>query len=145
MGYSIAALVARMDVLTADGTGLPVVELGDGWGLVPLPERDPDPDPDVPPVVGDVEATVRRLSAAGAVAYVRAEIVGGHGTQWGEVWRDGSTVFGPVEGWIGSGKTPISQTLRALGVRAFLGDEFTKLRLGRHRHTADWLADAVRR
>lgn len=143
MGYSIAAAVGRLDQLSEDGSGLPVVPLEDGWALVPFPERDPDPDPDVPPVVDDVDATVRRLSSAGPVAFVRAEIAGGHGTQRAEVWRDGSVVFGPVEGWIGKGRTPISQALAALGVRPGAGDEFETVGLARHRHTADWL-DVVR-
>lgn len=133
-----------MDVLTADGSGLPVVALEDGWGLVPFPERDPDPDPDVPPTVDDVDATVRRLSSAGPVAYVRADIHAGLGTQEAVVLRDGSVTFGPIEGWVGDGPTPISRALAALGVECRGRDEFATIRLDRHRHTADWLDDARR-
>lgn len=143
MGYSIAAVIASMKVLGEDRSGLPVVALEDGWGLVPFPEWDPDPDPDVAPTADDKDATVRRLSAAGPVAFVRADIHAGRGTQEAVVVRDGAVVFGPVDGWIGDGPTPISRALAALGVEARGRDEFGTLRLDRHRHTADWLSDAV--
>ena len=96
----------------------------------------------------DLDATLRRLSFAGPVAYLRAEIVGGHGTQEGRVLRDGDVTFGPIQGWIGKGRTPISQTLAALGVRSGgrgrSRDEFVTIHLDRHRHTADWLDDVPR-
>ena len=141
MGYRIAAAVASLELLTADRSGLPVVPLDDGWALVPFPSADPDPPEDVDPV--DVESIVRRLSAAGPVAFVWADIFGGHGTQRGEVWRDGTLIFGPVEEWIGAGPTPISRALAALGVQARGRDEFGTVRLDRHRDTVDWLDDAL--
>jgi hypothetical protein len=141
MGYTLAAAIGSLELLTADRSGLPIVPLDDGWGLVPFPGADPDPDPDLPPGP-DPEATLRALSLAGPVAWVWAEIVGGHGIQRATVWRDGAVVVGPLEGWLGKGRTPISQALAALGVPIRGGDEFATLRLDRHRHTGDWLADA---
>jgi hypothetical protein len=145
VGYTIAAVVARLDLLTEHAGALPVVPLQDGWGLVPFPGADPDPDPDLDPTTVDTAATVRQLSATGPVAYVEADIFGGRGTQRAAVWQAGAVVFGPVDGWIGEGPTPISRALAALGVRARGQDEFATIGLGRHRHTENWLPDALPR
>ncbi|WP_410607176.1 hypothetical protein [Amycolatopsis sp. lyj-109] len=83
-------------------------------------------------------------SELGPVAYVEADFFGGVGTQVAQVWHRGSVSLGPLRVAEGeplpSGGSPISQALRALGVRRGAHfDEFDAVGLGRHRHTEEWI------
>lgn len=78
-----------------------------------------------------------RLSRAGKIAYIEAELFGGLGTQAAAVWENGALVQPPIVS-----RTAINEGLRALGVRATAAqDEFEALKLGMHRDIEDWTAN----
>ena len=80
------------------------------------------------------------------VAYISTSYFGGAGSQNALVWDKGSLRFSPTtqrydQVWPNS---PISQALRAIGVRAAEGmDEFDTVGLGQHRETHRW-AESVK-
>ncbi|KOX02276.1 hypothetical protein ADK65_08935 [Streptomyces sp. NRRL B-1140] len=84
-------------------------------------------------------------SAGAPVAYVEVEYFGGAGEQRAAVWHGGHIVLGPLrveegEPFPPSG-SPVSQALRRLGVVTSAGqDEFSAVRLDRHRHTDAWIS-----
>jgi len=99
-----------------------------------------------------VEALARRVSHAGPIAYLEAEMFGGTGTQATVVWLNGEVWLGPATtqfGWpppdrASSPRWAFNQALRQLGVaRGAAFDEFEAAGLGRHRHTEDWLGRHV--
>ena len=123
-----------------------------GQGLAPIPVTgglfDSVTDGDVPHPLGfrwlpgGFEHRLTARSAAGPVAFVKAEYFGGAGEQRAAVWADGDLVLGPR--WVAVGQrcpaagSPVSQALRQLGVVARGGeDEFAAVGLGRHRHSED--------
>ena len=78
-----------------------------------------------------------RLSRAGKVAYIEAELFGSLGTQATAVWENGQLIQPPI-----ISRTAINEGLRALGVQATTGkDEFDALKLGAHRDIEDWVAN----
>ncbi|WP_369166738.1 hypothetical protein AB5J49_02090 [Streptomyces sp. R28] len=94
---------------------------------------------------GSFDRLLADWSAAGPVAYVEAEYLGGVGEQQAAVWDDGTVVLGPVRVEEGrrfpAAGSPISQALRRLGVVASAGeDEFSAVGLGRHRDREAWIA-----
>ena len=97
---------------------------------------------------GVIEALARRISLAGAVAYVEAEIFAGTGTQAMVLWCGGEVCLGPVITQVGSLVPELSssvewafnQAFRRLGAdRGGAVDEFEALGLGRWRRTEDWV------
>jgi hypothetical protein len=90
-------------------------------------------------------AVLAACSSNGPAAYVEAEFFGGLGMQSAQVWHGKEVVFGPLhmpeEEPAPAGGTPISQALRHLGVvKGDYYDEFSAVRLGRHRETDHWLS-----
>ncbi|MEV6829309.1 hypothetical protein [Amycolatopsis sp. NPDC051102] len=90
-------------------------------------------------------SSLAACSELGPVAYVEAEYFGGAGTQSAQVWHRGAVLLGPLH--VAENErppadgSPISQALRALGVRRGAHfDEFDAAGLGRHRRPEDWLA-----
>lgn len=115
---------ALLDAVTEGGTG-------EALGFWRLPEGFP--------------ARLADWSTAGPLAYVEAEYFGGIGEQQAVVWDGGTIVLGPVQVRerepFPPTSSPISQALRRLGVVAHgAEDEFSAVRLGRHRHGDKWIA-----
>ena len=135
-----------------------MVELPQGYGLLPITSEvsgrlggaDVKPFGDVFWFLsGGIEALARRISLAGAVAYLEAEIFGGTGTQAMVLWCGGEVCLGPavtlftseVPDRLSSPQWAFNQAFRQLGAdRDGAFDEFEALGLGRWRHTEDWVA-----
>ena len=155
MSYELRALAARDDVAAqaADAIGSVLVPLAPGFGLVPvtgelLDDLSDDAGRAYPDAFWFLTAGLAEraaaVSAAGAVAYLEADIFGGTGTQAVVVWRGGQVVLGPARTTFRAGADhrddAFNRALRELGVAASTtGDEFTALGLGGRRHTDDWL------
>ncbi|MCO8273804.1 hypothetical protein M1L60_24710 [Actinoplanes sp. TRM 88003] len=154
MGYVLQCVIAPARVLDPRPpfTNAVVVGLDQGLSLMPMT---PDLYDEVsrgdhsfapahlfPPGFEDV---LSAWSATAPVAYVEAEYFGGSGSQFAAVWQNGALALGPLhltpnEPRPAPGWSPISHALRHLGAsRQNHDDEFDALRLGRHRHTEDWL------
>jgi hypothetical protein len=156
--YELHALVGLHQVAAqaADEAGIAVVELPQGYGLVPITAEVFDAlggGPAKP--IGNafrllssgVESLARKVSHAGPTAYLEAEMFGGTGTQAMVGWRDGEIWLGPVTtefGWppsdpASSPHWAFNYALRELGVdRDEAFDEFDALNLGKHRRTEYW-------
>jgi hypothetical protein len=154
MAYELSAVLGERELLEtlAGDHGVPVVALGQGFGLIPLTSEVVDV------LVGDsgLDAPVdhrtrqRRLddllkgwSARGPIVHATGETHGGGpGEQTARIWRNGVMVFAQ-KGNSYSG--PISMALQRLGVAGGrIGwDEFDVVGLGRHRKTVQWF-DAAR-
>ena len=158
MSYELRALIGLYEVAAraAGEAGIAVVELPQGYGLVPI-------TPEVIDRLGGgaakpfsdafwflssaVEALARKVSRSGPIAYLEAEFFGGTGTQAMMVWRDGEVWLGPASTefrWpppapVSNPQWVFNRALRGLGVdRGEAFDEFDALNLGQHRHTEDW-------
>jgi hypothetical protein len=104
------------------------------YGVSFLPLTD-DHERELPQSLRDICA---RVSQAGKIAYIEAELFGGLGTQATAVWENGALVQPPIVS-----RHAINDGLRALGVRATAAqDEFEALKLGMHRDIEDWAANA---
>lgn len=115
MAYSLAALIGA-------GAAPP--------GTVPLPQG-----AWLRPLTADTHDAAE-LSRTQPVAFVTAEFFGGAGAQCATLYRDGRVVQE-----FPSGCTAINAALAALGITTEpASDAFDTLRLGRYRHTEDWLA-----
>jgi hypothetical protein len=153
MGYVLRAVVGGVDVVrgVSEAVGEGVVELAQGFGLVPITDEafDRVGGGDDDEVLGEpfwflsrpLEAICVEASAKGALAYLEAELFGGAGTQAAVVWSGGREDLGPVatdeSGRLADGAFNV--TLRQLGAdRGAAIDEFSALGLGRHRSTDDW-------
>lgn len=91
------------------------------------------------------EKTLALWSAGGPVAYVEAEYFGGVGEQRAAVWDGGTLALTPLhvdeDEPFPSAGSPVSQALRRLGVVTNADeDEFSAVRLDRHRHSEAWIA-----
>ena len=159
MSYELQALAGRYEISAqaARGARSTAVELPQGYGLLPITSHVLDHlgGEDAGPFGGifgflssGVNALARRISRAGAIAYLEADIFGGTGTQAIVLWREGEVCLGPVTTEFtatapdpsSSPQWPFNQALRELGVdRGDAFDEFDALGLGRWRHTEDWL------
>ncbi|GAA4161685.1 hypothetical protein GCM10022251_41550 [Phytohabitans flavus] len=131
------------------------MDLGQGLGLMPMTpalfdelRRGDEVDPQFTPArlfPPRFEVMLAAWSVVDPVAYVEAEYFGVIGSQFAAVWQGGTLVLGPLvltedEPWPAPGWSPISQSLRHLGVSADGHyDEFDAIGLGRHRHVEDWL------
>jgi len=140
----------------ADEAGVTAVELPQGYALVPItPQaldrlggREGRPFGDTFWFLSSgVEALARRVSHAGPIAYLEADLFGGTGIQAMVAWRDGEVWAGPAItefGWpppdpASRPHWAFNQALRTLGVdRREAFDEFDALNLGKHRHTENW-------
>lgn len=159
MSYELRALAGLYQVAaqTAGEAGIAVVELPQGYGLVPItPQVFDRLGGGTARPFGDtfwflssgVESLARKVSHTGPIAYLEADIFGGSGTQAMMAWRDGEVWLGPAtteSRWpsdpASNPQWAFNQALRQLGVdRGEAFDEFDALNLGKHRHTEDWKA-----
>lgn len=148
MGYTLCALVGRADALLPLVQAFPqavLVELAQGLSLMPLLEDVIDalancqPSEVVLPcyfLTDQLEARVLQHIGTAAVGYLEAEYFGGHGEQAAVLWQGGRrhSVFGPEYG-------ALNAVLQHLGVQpnSSKEDAFDAVRLGRHRHTDEWM------
>jgi hypothetical protein len=155
VSYELRALAARDEVAAraADAIGSVLVPLPQGFGLVPvtaelLDDLSDDAGRAYPDAFWFLTAGLAEraatVSAAGAIAYLEADVFGGAGTQAMVVWRAGQVVLGPVRTAFRAGADhrddAFNRALRELGVAASAaGDEFAALGLGGRRHTDGWL------
>jgi hypothetical protein len=160
VSYELRALAGRYEITAqaARGARSTAAKLPQGYGLLPItsPVLDHLGDNDVWPfgevfwfLSSGLDALARRISLAGDIAYLEADIFGGTGTQAIVLWRDGEVCLGPVTTEFtatapdpsSSRQWPFNQALCELGVdRGDAFDEFDALGLGRWRHTEDWPA-----
>lgn len=153
--YELHALAGlyRVAAQAAGEAGIAVVELPQGYGLVPITAELFDtlggctakPFGDTFCFLSSgVESVARKVSHAGPIAYLEAEMFGGPGTQAMVGSRDGEIWLGPVTtefGWpppdpASNPQWALNHALRELGVdRGEAFDEFDALSLGKHRHT----------
>lgn len=158
MSYELRALAGLYQVAAqaASATGTVVVELPQGYGLVPITHKVFDRlGGSTAKPFGDtfwflssgIEALARKVSHIGPIAYLEAEMFGGIGSQAMVAWRGGAVWLRPATtefrwpppnprsspGW------PFNRALRELGVDGGdARDEFEAVSLGQHRHTEDW-------
>lgn len=164
VSYELRALAGRYEITAQAARELrhTVVELPQGFGLLPIPGHMPERlDGDGAWPFGEVfwflsvgvEALARRTSLAGGIAYLEAEIFGGTGTQAMVLWRGGEVCLGPVTTEFtgtapdpsSSQRWPFNRALRELDAdRGDALDEFDALGLGRWRHTEDWLTHGAK-
>jgi hypothetical protein len=158
MPYELRALAGRYEITAqaARGARSTAVKLPQGYGLLPITSHVLDHlgGDDIRPfgealwsLSSGLDALARRISLAGDIAYLEAEIFGGTGTQAMVLWRGGGVCLGPVTTEFtatapdpsSSQHWPFNQALRELGVdRGDSFDEFDALGLGRCRHTEEW-------
>ncbi|GIF64877.1 hypothetical protein Ais01nite_29120 [Asanoa ishikariensis] len=152
MAYVLEAVIGGAEVLrlVAEAQPLAVVApLPNGMALVPMTDelfaaygaRQVLGFEKLP---ADFEPVLATCSSTAPVAYVEAEFFGGEGTQRAALWQGGALSGDPVsvdeDEPFGPAGSPISQTLRRLGVdRGDRHDEFEALDLGRHCSTNAWL------
>jgi hypothetical protein len=156
MSYDLWAVLAAEETLRGATWGLTAARtasIGQGLSLLPMTEALGEPVADsgragalgFQRLPGGFEKILADWSAGGPVAYVEAEYFGGVGEQGAAVWDGGGVVLGPLrveegEPFAAAG-SPLSQALRRLGVVTGAGqDEFSAVRLDRHRHTDAWIA-----
>ena len=161
MSYELRAVIAGAEVLRGIARELPAARsapLGQGLALMPLTGALVDSlaaggaDGTTGPsgfewLPGGFDGRLAAWSAAGPVACVEAEYFGGVGEQRAAVWDGGGLVLGPLLAEEGepfpADGSPVSQALRRLGVRAGAGeDEFSAVRLDRHRYSERWITPA---
>jgi hypothetical protein len=147
MGYTLQAIVGHTTVLEGVHGDLPLVALGEGMAMIPLSESIrsgvggipflPFTDEGIEFIPKALEELCKRLSAAGRVAYLEAELFGGDGTQAMFLLDHELLVQGPVVA-----PDAINQALRALGVHIHHHrDEFEAVGLGRHRNVESWIQE----
>jgi hypothetical protein len=152
MGFCLEAVIADEAVLRRLAEDAPVVPLHGPLSMLPMTDEyfDAVSVPGAHGLEGFWKApagfgnSLAACSELGPVAYVEADYFGGVGTQSAQVWHRGTVVLGPLR--LAEGErppsvgSPISQALRALGVRRGRHlDEFDAVRLGRYRCTEEWL------
>jgi len=148
MGYDIQAIISTQSVLeahSADFHSAVVAPLGSGVALIPITDEllhevgasgESGQFYKFTPAVAD---WLRNISASATAAYVEAEFFGGVGGQGAAVWARGEQLLAPTHT-----TDAINIALRLLGIsRGTAHDEFEAVGLPRHRHTNDWLDDAI--
>ncbi|MFF2998042.1 hypothetical protein ACFVTC_26340 [Streptomyces sp. NPDC057950] len=156
MSYVLSAVIGDAELLRGVSRAVPAARaapLGQGLSLIPMTGAlfDAVAEGGAGEALGfwrlpeGFPARLADWSTGGPLAYVEAEYFGGVGEQQAAVWDGGAIVLGPVqvrecEPFPPAG-SPISQALRRLGVVADGdGDEFSAVKLGRHRHGDQWIA-----
>jgi type IV secretory pathway VirB6-like protein len=82
-----------------------------------------------------VASWISNASADTTLAWIEATYFGGWGGQTLVVWQNKEIVIGPA-----SDSNAINRALKLLGVQATENlDEFDTLKLGRYKHTKQWL------
>jgi len=148
MGYDIQAIISTQSVLEAhsgDFKFAVVAPLGFGLALIPITDELLDEVGasgasgqfyKFTPAIADWLGTI---SGSAPAAYVEAEFFGGIGEQSATVWARGEQLLAPTHTM-----DAINIALRVLGIsRGTAHDEFEAVDLQRHRHTNDWLDDAI--
>jgi len=158
VSYELRALAGRYEITAqaAHEARSTAVELPQGYGLLLITSQVLDHlgGDDVRPfgeafscLSSGLEELARRVSLAGDIAYLEAEIFGGTGTQAMMLWRRGAVCLGPVTTEFTatapdpstSQQWPFNRALRELGVnRGDAFDEFDALGLGSWRYPDDW-------
>ncbi|NEE07902.1 hypothetical protein G3M58_15750 [Streptomyces sp. SID7499] len=156
MSYDLRAVIAHEEMLrvaTRDLSAARLASIGQGLSLMPVTdalfeavaEGGGDGAWGFQRFPGGFEKVLAGWSAGGPVAYVEAEYFGGIGEQRAAVWDAGTLALAPLH--VDEGEpfppagSPVSQALRRLGVVARAGeDEFTAVRLDRHRHNEAWVS-----
>jgi hypothetical protein len=146
MSYTLQAYIGDAQLMNGDLLGnaavrplhgslaiLPLVQvLAEHVGVPSLPLTDERFD--ALPAICEIGG---RLSRAGRVVYVEAELFGGVGTQANCLFENGSLVSRPTVH-----ENAINEALKFLGVEVGGAiDEFDTVRLWRHRNTDGWLND----
>ncbi|MFC8142552.1 hypothetical protein ACFUKV_12460 [Streptomyces paradoxus] len=156
MSYDLQAVIAAEETLraaTRDLSAARLAAIGQELSLMPMTDALFETVTDgsgasalgFQRLPGGFEKTLADWSAGGPVAYVEAEYFCGVGEQRAAVWDGGTIAIAPLhvdegEPFAPAG-SPISQALRRLGVVTSGGeDEFSAVRLGRHRHSEGWIA-----
>lgn len=152
MGFSLEAVIAAEAVLRRLAAAASIVPLHGPLSMLPMTDEyyDAVSVPDAPKLDGfwkvpaGFGSSLAACSELGPVAYVEADYFGGVGSQSAQVWHRGTVALGPLLVAVGerppTAGSPISQALRALGVRRGTHfDEFDAVGLGRYRDTEDWL------
>jgi hypothetical protein len=159
----LSALIANSPdgLRNAAGSIAPVIELPQGFAIVPLTESvreavlgadEPMAD-DVSYLTPALRDLAKAWSADAAVAYVESETHGGTGTQVAVIWRNSEVIWGPrytanntadVDDVFtlanDASDYAINAALRELGVDATGHiDEYAALGLDMKRNTEDWL------
>ena len=148
MGYDIQAIVSAQPVLeahSADFSSAVVAPLAFGFALIPITDELLDEVGasgasgqfvKFTPAIAD---WLRVISASAPAAYIEAEFFGGMGGQGATVWARGEQLLAPTHD-----TEAINIALRLLGIsHGTSHDEFEAVGLPRHRHTDDWLDDAI--
>src|SRR4051812_47099825 len=148
MGYDIQAIISTQSVLeahSADYSSAVVAPLGSGFALIPITDKLLDEVGasgesgqfyKLTPAIAD---WLHAISASAPAAYVEADFFGGVGGQSATVCAHGDQLLAPIHE-----TRAINIALRLLGIsRGTSHDEFEALGLPRHRHTDDWLNDAI--
>jgi hypothetical protein len=150
--HDVKALVAQVSALREAAKGLAsavVCALPQGYGLIPITDRlacelagkfenTPGLVPDMAPGVSGLAVEAAKHSP---VVYTSTEYFGGTGGQDALLWEQGELRAKFLSSEIGDvwPNSPISQALRAIGVKADAKeDEFDALGLGNHRCTEGW-------
>jgi hypothetical protein len=147
---AIAGFVARREALREGTRHLRhavVASLEQGFGFLPAAD-----DLDDELGAGDVpheefwrltQGLARlgaELSRGGPVAYVETDYFGGSGDQAAMIWEDGEVASAPWK----TRMDAIDGALLRLGAgKGKADDHFDALGLGRHRHTDDWVNEAM--
>ena len=145
MAYVIQSVVAKAGVFpTPPLDHLKAVSLAQGIEMVPLTTRSRrhygiprcpltfDGAAELPEALVELCC---QLSRHGTVAYIEADLFGGHGANPHVIFNGGAALGTAVVS-----KSAINEALRALGVSASGAfDEFAAVGLGKHRFTDKWL------
>ncbi len=148
MGYHLQAIISAQSVLEAHGADFEsafVASLSHGLALIPVTDElldeigasgDSGQFYKFTPAVSD---WLRAISVSAPAAYVEADFFGGAGGQGAVVWARGEQALAPTHS-----VEAINIALRLLNIsRGSAHDEFAAVGLPRHRHTNDWLDDAI--
>jgi hypothetical protein len=149
--HDVKALVAQKGYLKEAVKGLSAIvcSLPQGYELVPITDQLANElvkkFDNSPALVPDMAIGVCTLaveaSRRGSVVYISTEYFGGTGGQDALLWSEGELRAKYLTSEIGDQwpNSPISQALRAIGVKATNNqDEFDVLGLGNHRRTHMW-------
>jgi hypothetical protein len=140
MAYYLKALIGKKQTLETCASlvgNACIISLGQDMALIPLTREiceelgSSDPIENFYDLSVEIEAWALRISKAGFVAYIEAEVWGGVGDQGALGWNAGSRAFEPLRE-----TDAINRVLKLFGVDCGSAhDEFEAVGLGRHRKT----------